>query len=143
VSHVIRLRFRPVGHARQHTPIRDGVEETSDEGKKRKKRKEGKKRKVRENEKKEEKLTNCETKILTMTKGERCGKRFGKNIGCHITRRKPNCSERSVIDVLTNKMVADIDVFGSGGDGICICNGTSTLIVAEDRERLRQWEFRE
>ena len=68
---------------------------------------------------------------------------FSENIGSHASSWNPNRRKRAVIDVMTNKMVADVNMFSAGRDGIGFRNDTSTLIITKDRERTRGWEFNE
>ena len=70
---------------------------------------------------------------------------FSENIGSHASSRNPNRRKGAVIDVMTNKMVADVNMFSAGRlrDGIGFRNDTSTLIITKNRERTRGWEFGE
>lgn len=43
--------------------------------------------------------------------------------------------------MVTNKMMADVDVFSTGRDGVRFCNDTGTLVIAEDGKGLRGRKF--
>ena len=51
-------------------------------------------------------------------------------VGSHVGSWDPCGNERAIGEVLTYEMMADVDMFGSGGDGVCACNGAGTLVIA-------------
>ena len=85
------------------------------------------KREEREEENK--KLRGNKTKICTMVKKECCQERFCENIGSHIRGGDPCCSKGAIVEVLSDEMVSNINVFSSGGDDVCVGNGTGTLVI--------------
>jgi hypothetical protein len=48
-----------------------------------------------------------------MTGENRKWESFGKDIGRHVCSRYPGSRERTVLYVIANKMMADIDMFGT------------------------------
>ena len=112
----------------QHTPIRRGVWK-----KKRREKVEKEKKKIKES-RKVEGLTNNQAKIITMMKKESWRKGFGENVGGHVIRRDPCSGKWTVVDVLVDEMMADINVFGPGGDDIGVGDSAGTLVIAENRK---------
>ena len=41
----------------------------------------------------------------------------------------PCCSKGAIVEVLSDEMVSNINVFSSGGDDVCVGNGTGTLVI--------------
>ena len=72
-----------------------------------------------------------------MVKKQSRKKWFGKYIGSHIIRRKPECSKGAVIDVVANEVMANINVLSPRGNNIRFRDGTRTLIITENRKRMR------
>jgi len=64
-------------------------------------------------------------------------KRFGENVSGHIGSRNPIRLEQAFRDMFMDKVVSDIDVFGTRGDHFGFNKSYSILIVAKERERAR------
>ena len=65
-----------------------------------------------------------------------CGQKWlRKDVSGHVIRRDPDCGEKAISNVLTNEMMPNIDMFGPGGNDICVGNGTGTLVVTVNRKR--------
>ena len=60
---------------------------------------------------------------------------FCENVSSHIGGRDPSGDESPIIEMLTNEMVANIDVFGARGNDVGVGNGACTLVVAENWKR--------
>ena len=116
----------------QHTPIRTQVNKEKDKRKKKKKKKEKRKR-----------LRKDKAKAVTMTSKKSGQEGFGKNICNHVICSNPGRCERSVCEVLPNEMMTNVYVFGMRGYGICICDGTSALIITKDGKRWWCQQFSE
>ena len=81
--------------------------------------------------------------MLAMVEEQRCLKRFRQDVGSHVIRRNPECIERSLGNVLTNEMMANIDVLCPRRYGIGVGNSAGALIVAENGKRFWRWNFGE
>src|SRR5271168_2587023 len=68
-------------------------------------------------------------------------KRFRQDVSSHVVRRKPGDGKGTIIDVLADEVVTNVDVLGPGRNGICLGNGTCALVVAKDRKRFRVWKL--
>ena len=75
-----------------------------------------------------------------MAKKGRSRERFSKDISSHIGRRKPKYIERTIIYVLANEVVTNVDMFSARWNSIQLRNDACTLIVAEDWEGMRNWK---
>ena len=68
-------------------------------------------------------------------------KRFGKDISRHVSGRYPSCGERAGKNMVANKVMAYINVLGTGRDSWGVRKRASSLVVAKNRERPGNWEF--
>ena len=55
------------------------------------------------------------------------GKWLGKDVGSHVRCRDPHSREGTISDVVTDKVMANINMFGPGGDSVRFCNNTRTV----------------
>ena len=72
-----------------------------------------------------------------MTSESRHRKRLRKDISRHISSGNPGSRERAVEDMVTNEMVTDINVLGTGRDSRSVRERTRSLVVAKNWERAR------
>jgi len=71
---------------------------------------------------------------------ERERKWFCEDIRWHIGSRYPIGTKSTIVDVIANEMMANVDMFGTGSNSRTICKRTGTLIIGEERERSRYGE---
>ena len=108
-----------------NTPPSGEESQMRKEKRRRKRKKKKRKRKNNSKGKRKRKKIN-QTKMITMTMKESRREWFGEDISSHIIHRDPDSRERTVVDVFANEVMADIDMFRPGGDGIShgVGNGT-------------------
>ena len=66
--------------------------------------------------------------------------RFCENISWHVFRRYPGSRKWASLDMVTDKMMADINMFGTSWNRRSIGKSTSCLIIAKDRKGTRDRE---
>ena len=62
---------------------------------------------------------------------------FGKDVGRHIRSGYPVRAERTVRDVVANKMMTDVNMFGTRCNGRVVGKSTCTLIIRKRRKGTR------
>ena len=75
-----------------------------------------------------------------MTKKRDQGKGFGKDVGCHVGCGNPYSCERAIVEVLADKVVANIYMFGARRNDVGIGNSACTLVITINWEWCRGWK---
>ena len=68
-------------------------------------------------------------------------KRFGEYIGSHVRGWNPSRLKRAFRNMVTDKVVLHIYMFRMRRNGFGFNEHESTLIIAEERERLWYWQI--
>lgn len=69
------------------------------------------------------------------------GKWLGKDVGSHVRCRDPHSREGTISDMVTDKVMANINMFGSRRDSVGFGDDAGTLIVTENRKGVGSWKF--
>ena len=70
-------------------------------------------------------------------------KRFREDVSRHVRSRYPRSRKGAILYMSPNKVMSNVDMFGSSGNSDRIRQGTRSLVVRQNRERGRYWKMQE